>query len=118
MKKYFVLAAALLLATVTLYAQADRGVIRGTVSDSTGAVIPGATVTATRTSTNTKFNTTSTATGDYTIPSLQAGEYKVEIESTGFKTYVRNSVVIIAGGTARVDATLDYTLSLHDALPI
>jgi hypothetical protein len=95
------------MSTAELFGQADRGVIRGTVTDVTGAVVPGARITATRVSTNTRFNTTSTATGDYTIPTLQAGEYSLNVEADGFKSFTRTNIFVIAGGTANADATLE-----------
>jgi hypothetical protein len=90
-----------------VWGQADRGVIRGSVTDSSGGVIPGANVTAIRVDTNTSFKTVATATGDYTIPSLQAGVYRVEVLAEGFKTFVQTNVNLIAGGTTRVDASLE-----------
>jgi hypothetical protein len=56
-----------------LYAQLDRGTITGTVSDPQGAVISAAKVTATNTATNVSSATTTTQTGDFTIPSLLLG---------------------------------------------
>ena len=106
-KPLLLLVFASLVLPVAQYAQMDRGAIVGTVTDVTGAVVPGANVTATRVSTKTTFNTTSTATGDFTVPALQAGEYTLTVESAGFKTFRRSNIVVIAGGTARADATLE-----------
>lgn len=88
-------------------AQTDRGIITGVVKDATGAVIAGARVTATRTETNTKFNTQSTETGDYTLPSLPTGNYTLLVEKDGFKPLLSRDVLVIASGTARVDASLE-----------
>jgi len=96
-----------LLLPVTQFGQTDRGAIVGIVTDATGAVVPGASVVATRLGTNTTFKTTSTATGNFTVPALQAGEYTLTIESAGFKTFRRTNIVVIAGGTTRADATLE-----------
>lgn len=60
----------LTVTAITCLAQTDRGIIRGTVIDSTGAVIAGANVRARNIATNTEFATVSTGTGDYTIPNL------------------------------------------------
>ncbi len=102
----------LLLLPALLFGQADRGTIVGTVSDSTGAVIPGATVIVTHVDTNTSVTTESGAAGNYTIPALRAGTYTVKVEAPGFKTYTQTNVVLAAGSTARADAALEVgTLS-------
>jgi len=90
-----------------LVAQTDRGVITGTVKDSSGAVVPGAQVTAVQTSTNESFKTKTTASGDFTVPSLPVGSYQVRVENTGFKAYVATNVVVDAGSTVLLDVTLE-----------
>ena len=55
-------------------AQTDRGVITGTVKDASGAVVPGAQVTAIQASTNASFKTNTTTSGDFTVPSLPVGD--------------------------------------------
>ena len=57
----------------SLMAQTDRGVITGTVKDTSGAVVPGAQITAIQTGTNANFKTRTTASGDFTVPSLPVG---------------------------------------------
>lgn len=99
-------AIALVLACSSLPAQTDRGTISGTVTDSTGASVPGAKVTAVQTNTNSSFSTVSTSTGDFTIPSLPVGDYTVRVESQGFKASVTTGITITAGGSARVAAML------------
>jgi hypothetical protein len=92
---------------IPLLSQGDRGVITGTVTDATGAIVPGAVITAIQKSTNTSFRTTTSSSADFTIPSLPVGEYQVRAEKPGFKTRITDNVVITAGGTARVDASLE-----------
>ena len=96
-----------LLLPVAQFGQTDRGTIVGIVTDGTGAVVPGAAVTATRVGTTITFRTTSTATGNFTVPALQPGEYALTIESVGFKTFRRTNIVVIAGGTTHADASLE-----------
>ena len=98
---------ALLFAATISLAQTDRGVITGTVRDATGAVVPGAQVTATHTATNTSFKTNTTSSGDFTAPSLPVGAYQVRVENPGFRTHIRENVVLTAGSTARVDVQLE-----------
>jgi hypothetical protein len=88
-------------------AQTDRGVITGTVKDASGAVVPGAQVTALQTSTNANFRTNTTTSGDFTVPSLPVGSYQVRVENTGFKTFVANKVEVGAGATVSLDVTME-----------
>ena len=69
--------------------------------------MPGALVTAIHLATNTNYKTTTTASGDFTVPSLPVGNYQVRVENTGFKTYVANNVVVAAGATVRLDVALE-----------
>jgi len=61
--------------------------IIGNVKDSSGAVVPGAKVTATNLDTNISKSTTSGAGGDFLIPLLRPGKYSLTVSQTGFKTY-------------------------------
>ena len=90
-----------------LMAQTDRGVITGTVKDVSGAVVPGAQVTALQTSTNASFRTKTTTSGDFTVPSLPVGSYQVRVENTGFKTFLANKVEVGAGATVSLDVTME-----------
>lgn len=97
----------LLLMAVSVFAQADRAVITGTVKDTTGAVVPGAMVTATHVDTKTDYKTKTTASGDFTVPSLPVGTYQVKVESPGFSTHIREKVLLIGGGVVRLDVQLE-----------
>ena len=101
-----VLAAFLVLASVQ-WGQTDRGSIVGVVTDGTGAVVPGASVSATHSATNTTLKTVTTTTGNFALPALQPGDYVLVIEAPGFKTLRRTKVVVVASGTTRADATLE-----------
>src|SRR5215471_6941668 len=91
---------------IELWAQGDRGTITGTVADPSGAVIAGASVTATNNATQASTKTTTTSSGHYTIPALPVGKYEVTVEQGGFKKYVQSGVIVEVGQTVRVDATL------------
>ncbi len=95
------------LATSMLWAQTDRGIIGGAVADTTGASIPEAKITATNLATNVVFTTQSTSSGDYTIPALPVGEYRIRVEKQGFKTAVASGVTVTAGSTVTFNATLE-----------
>ena len=68
--------------------------IKGTVTDPSGAVIPGATVTATNTATGVKYPTKSLANGDYLFPQLPVGTYSITVSSPGFKTFAATGIIL------------------------
>src|SRR5215467_16359305 len=94
-----IVAALLVFATASLWAQGDRGIITGSVKDASGAVVPGAQVTAIHLDTNTNYKTNSTASGDFTVPGLPVGKYQVRVEHTGFKIQIENDVEVAPGST-------------------
>ena len=78
----------------------------GTVTDASGGVLPGATVTITNTGTGVSQTTQTTSGGDYVFSLLQVGNYVVKVEEKGFKTYSATAISLSAGDRARVDASL------------
>jgi hypothetical protein len=99
----------LLLAVMLCAGQAPAdtsGSISGTVTDVSGAVVPGAVVTAVQTGTSFKLSTTTDAKGGYSLPRLSVGTYDVLIEVKGFKPYRRTGVVVDANSALIVDAAL------------
>src|SRR5689334_16974397 len=90
-----------------LFGQSERGTISGSVTDSTGAVIPSAKVTVTNPSTASSITTVTTETGDYTVPALSPGQYNVRIDKEGFKPSIRSSVTVNAATNTRADVTLE-----------
>ncbi len=100
--------AALVIPTVQLFAQATLSTLRGTVSDPTGGILPGAEITLVDRTTNVVARTLpSAADGSFEIPDLRPGLYKLTVTLKGFKTYVANELRIDAGQIRRVQATLD-----------
>jgi hypothetical protein len=97
----------ILLAIGVAFGQSDRGTVTGTVSDATGAVIPGANVVATNTETSTKYETISTETGNFTLAQLPAGVYQLSVELPGFKRYVRQGINVLVAVTLRIDVALE-----------
>ena len=69
--------------------------------------MPSAKVRVVEVNTNTERVTETSTEGDYTIPQLQVGTYRIEVEARGFKTFVRNDVVVAAGSTVRINAALE-----------
>jgi hypothetical protein len=88
------------------WAQTIRGTITGTVEDSTGAIVPHVTVTVTHTATGISDSATTNQQGNYTFPLLASGTYQVRVEQGGFKTYVREGVVVQIAQTTRLDIPL------------
>jgi hypothetical protein len=82
-----------------LFAQADTGSITGTVTDPTGAVIPGTTVTATNVDNGQTLQANANAAGEYTILAVPRGSYKVTAEAAGFKTGTVNAQVTVTTST-------------------
>ena len=84
----------------------DLGTIRGTVTDSTGAVIPSASVTITDALTNTARETKTNAQGNYEMFGLKPGTYRVTITAPGMNKRETTDIVLNGSDTASVDAVL------------
>jgi len=100
--------ALLVLGSVWLFGQAETGLITGTVTDSSNAVIAGANVTVVSPNTGvTRSNTTGSA-GEYTITNLKPDTYNLTIEHSGFQKYTRQ-VQVAVGSRNEVSAQLAVT---------
>ena len=97
----------MLLAALSLWAQGERGTFNGTVSDSSGAVIPGAMVTVRNRDTGIETSNATTAAGVYRMPYLAPGPYRFTLAAPGFKTTTREDVVLSVAQTLTVDFTLE-----------
>src|ERR1700728_2106355 len=85
---------ALFLISIRGSAQVTTADIVGTITDSTGAVVPGAKITLTNLGTAVKTITQSNQAGDYVFNLLSPGTYSISIEAQGFKTFVIPSVAL------------------------
>ncbi len=92
-------------AVVAAYGQVS-GTISGTVNDPSGAVVSGATITATNTETGAARDTTTDSTGHYLIASAPPGQYEVKAEKQDFSPQVRQGVRLVVGQEAIVDLSL------------
>jgi hypothetical protein len=106
LQRFVAVAFFVFIATGTALAQSDRGAIAGTVLDSSGAVIQGASVTATGANTGAVYKTTSTDTGAYRIPDMQVGVYNLTVTAAGFKTSEQKGLVVQINTTSSLDITL------------
>ena len=107
MRLRFPLPIALLLAcAVPAFGQSDRGTLTGTVADPSGAMVPGAQITVTNTETDLRYQTVSTGTGNYTVPSLPSGTYKLSVEAAGFGRYEQTNIRVQVAVSTRVDVAM------------
>ncbi len=87
-------------------AQVTTGMISGSVSDSSGAVLPGAKVVVLNEETGISRSATTDAAGRYSAPSLGLGRYRVTVSQEGFQTEVRTGIEITVGRNAVVDVAM------------
>jgi outer membrane receptor protein involved in Fe transport len=98
---------ALLLAPALVRAQTNVGQIAGRVTDSSGAVLPGVTVTATSERTSLTQTSVTDAQGGYVFASLPAGPYRLLVDLSGFKPVERKNVVLDAASRVAADFQLE-----------
>jgi outer membrane receptor protein involved in Fe transport len=101
------LAAVISFTPRTAAAQALYGSITGTISDSSGAAVPGVTVTLTNEETGLELTGVTDATGNYTIRNVLGGTYTLKASLQGFKEFVQTGIPIIVGGIARINGRLE-----------
>lgn len=89
--------------THALLGQAVNGTLLGTVTDSTGAAIPNAQVTATLTSTGAIHQSNTNGSGNYTFPDMQPGIYTISVNANGFKKAEQQNINLLANTSPRVD---------------
>ena len=97
----------LVLPAGALFGQTTFAAITGTVTDPTGAVAPGITVTATNVATNIQTSTTANEAGVYTLPQLKEGEYTLRARGAGFKEFLAQNIGLVSRDYRRVDIRLE-----------
>jgi hypothetical protein len=117
------LVAILFLAAFGAYSQTASTQILGIVTDSSGAVVPGAAISAKRIQTGDVRTTTSNETGNYIFPLVDSGDYEVTVAAPGFRTEVRRNVQLELNQKARIDFQLQVgqqaeTIEISSALPL
>jgi len=103
--------------------QVDQGAITGVVTDTIGAVIPGATVTLTASETGLTIQTKSNQSGNYTFSPIKIGDYSVSISVNGFQTLTRQNLHVDAQQRVQADLRLtpgrvSETLTVSSAAPL
>jgi len=87
----------LMLLALPVWAQEFRASVTGQVTDASGAVVPGAAITARNVATNATYRTTSGEDGEYALRNLDPGSYAVTVEKAGFRKLLREGIVLQVG---------------------
>ena len=106
-----------LLPPASSAAQVGAGQVTGTIIDMQRGPVPGATVTATRVRGGAVRTVVSSSSGDYTLPALAPGEYRIDVTLTGFRPIRRAGIRVETGETIRLDFTLVVS-TLTDATTV
>src|SRR5688572_11612769 len=117
------LALILVLTTASAWAQLATAELNGRVTDSSGAVLPGVTVTATQTATGLVRTAVTDENGGYLMSNLPTGPYRLEVALQGFRTYVQTGIVLQVGATPTINAALELgsleeTVTVEAAAPL
>src|SRR5216683_1415919 len=112
-----------LLLCVPLFSQGSAGRILGTVTDQSGGVVAGATVTITDTERGVTKTLVTNEPGDYNAPALNPSTYKIRVEAKGFKAVERQNVVLEVGKEIRVDLSPQpgdqvQTITITESIPL
>src|SRR5690348_10102556 len=110
------LAVILVLACLQVVAQTSVGTILGVVKDSSGAVVPGATVTIQNVETSETRTATTGDDGSYRVPALAVGHYSVKIEKSGFQTQTQQNLVLNVTQELVANATLQVGSSAQEVV--
>lgn len=98
---------ALLLLAQAVFAQGGSGAIRGSIKDSSGAIVPSAKIVAVDVSTGTRNEATTDADGNYLLPRLKPSIYQITVEAAGFKKLDRNGIEIRVSDSLTLDLVLE-----------
>ena len=98
--------ALLAMLTLPVLGQERGGVLTGTITDQSKAVVPDVAVTVTNTATNRVFTTKTNDNGTFIAPDLEPGRYSVLFEKTGFAKFTVTDLQVLLGRTVRVDAAM------------
>ena len=113
----------ILLSASTAWAQLSTAQLSGRVTDESGAVLPGVTVTATHTGTGLVRSVTTDANGTYVLPSLPTGPYRLDAMLQGFRTFAQTGIVLQVAAAPVINVVLgignlEETVSVEAAAPL
>jgi hypothetical protein len=106
----------LFVAAVPVFAQLPTGTILGTVKDSSGALVPGATVTAQNVETGASRSISTDETGAYRLAALPVGHYDLRVESSGFKPTTQKGLVLDVDQEAVLNFSLEVGSTLQEVV--
>ena len=123
MRRFLGYAAASFLFSSVILAQGTTGAIDVTVTDTSGSVVPGASVTATNMETGAVSSAKSDDVGRCLLPLLRVGRYRIVVEQAGFQKLQRDDVIVNATETVRLDlrlavGALSETVTVTEATPL
>src|SRR5438093_8527718 len=112
-----------LLVAIPSFAQLPTGTILGVVKDSSGAVVPGASLTVTNIDTSLTRAGRSTEDGSYRFPALPVGRYRLEVTKEGFSALSRTGITLEVAQEATIDVTLEVgspaqTVTVAEEVPL
>ena len=115
--------AVMLLVTAASASAQATGELAGRVTDESGGVLPGVTVTATQAATGFARTVVTDGEGNWVMPNMPTGPYRLEVSLQGFRTYVQTGIVLQVGATPTLNAvlavgSLEETVSVEAATPI
>src|SRR5262245_17610897 len=100
-------AVGLLAGSAMLLAQLALSTVRGTAADPTGAVVTSADISLVNLDTNFKRSTSTNENGDFEIPDLQRGRYRLTATAPGFKTFVADNIILEGNQIRRVNIAFE-----------
>src|SRR5689334_14454370 len=108
--------------SIVAYAQLTSQ-ITGTISDPSGAVVTSATITVVNEKTGIKWEAKTNGAGIYTVPMLQPGAYRIEVQAPGFRTVSRSGIQLEVAQTAQLDFALEVgsaaqSVTVNDTAPL
>lgn len=107
MNRRYILVLAMMAGMIAIpsvsFGQAVSATLLGTVSDSTGATVANAKVTATATATSTAYESVTNDAGNFTIPNIPPGTYSVTVTAQGFKKETHQNIEVLINSSVRVD---------------
>ena len=105
--RYSEVAICVLLSACAAFSQTDRGSITGAITDASNAAVPGAAIEVKSQTTGAIYRGGASATGNYFLTGLLAGEYTLSVTAPGFKKFVRENITVEVATNSRVDARLE-----------
>ncbi len=112
----------LVLSSIAMLAQSDRGTITGTIADPAGAVVAAAPIEVRNIQTGATYQVGSSATGNYVVQ-IPTGSYELSVTVPGFKKYIRQNIAVPVEQTIRIDAVLEVgsnseSVTVTEAAPL